>query len=117
MSINPTHVKLEATAKRLIAENGTAMQLWREVTTGPDYDPVITIETSGITAVRASFTAYEVGDGSRIKSTDLKLLMSSDVDPRQYQKVIDGTDELQIIDAQTIVPGDTTILYKVQVRL
>lgn len=115
--VNPTHVKLEATAKRLIAENGSAMQLWREVTTGPDYDPAVAIETADITAVRSKFAAYEVGDGSRIKSTDLKLLISSDVDPRQYQKVIGGADELQIIDAQTIAPGDTTVIYKLQARL
>lgn len=117
MAINPTHTKLAATATRLINLNGSAMKLWREVTTGPDFDPVITPEDEDITAVRSKFSSFEVGDGSRIKSTDIKLLMDSSVNPKEYQKVIDGVNELQIIDSVVIAPGDVTIIYKVQARL
>jgi hypothetical protein len=118
MAANPTHTKLAATATRLISENGAPMQLWREVTTGPDYDPIVTTETADITAVRTRFSAFEVGDGSRIKSTDLKLLIDSSVDPRDnYQKIIDGSNELQIIDTLEVIPGEVSIIYKVQARL
>ena len=115
--VNPTHTKLAATATRLISENGAPMQLWREVTTGPDYDPIVTPETADITAVRTKFSAFEVGDGSRIKSTDLKLLIDSSVNPKDYEKIIDGAKEMQIIDVPEVIPGEVSIIYKVQARL
>lgn len=117
MAVSKTHTKLAATAKRLIDKNGAPMQMWREETTGPDYDPVIVTDTAPIIAVRSRFTVAEVGDGSRIKSTDIKLLLSSGEDPRQYEKIIDGADELQIIDTTPIAPGELNIMYKVQARL
>lgn len=118
MAINPTHTKLAATATRLINENGSAMKLWREDETGgTSFEPIVTPEDVDITAVRSKFSSFEVGDGSRIKSTDIKLLMDSSVNPKEYQKVIDGVNELQIIDSVVIAPGDVTIIYKVQARL
>lgn len=121
MAVNPDHVELAEVAKELISENGAPMQLWREVVTGgTDYDPnsgTVSIETADITAVRTKFSAFEVGDGSRIKSTDLKLLIDSTVNPKEYQKIIDGTKELQIIDVPEVIPGEVSIIYKVQARL
>ena len=122
MAVNPDHVELAEVATELIGENGAPMQLWREVVTGgTDYDPnsgTVTIETTDIIAVRTKFSAFEVGDGSRIKSTDLKLLIDSSVDPRDnYQKIIDGSKELQIVDTLEVIPGEVSIIYKVQARL
>ena len=117
MAANLDHIELAAVATELINENGAPMRVWREVATGPDYDPSVTIETVGIIAVRSKFSTNEVGDGSRIKSTDLKLLIDSSVDPREYQKIIDGSNELQIIDVPEVIPGEVSILYKVQARL
>jgi hypothetical protein len=115
--VNPLHTKLAAVAERLINENGATMTLVNETTTGPDYDPVVTEITQDVIAVRTKFSANEVGDGSRIKSTDVKLLMSSAVDPKLYQKVNDGVDEMQIVNADVIKPGELVIIYKVQARL
>ena len=114
---NAIHEKLQAIAKRLIGKNGATMQLYKETTTGPSYDPVVTPITQDVIAVRSKYPASEVGDGSFIKSTDIKLLLSSEHDPRQYSKIIDGGNQYQIVDAQVIEPGETTILYKIQVRL
>jgi hypothetical protein len=114
---NRDHLELQADAKELIAENGATMQLYKETTTGPSYDPVSTAVTQGVVAVRSKFSAFEVGDGSRIKSTDIKLLLDSDHDPRGYSKVIDGSNEYQIIDVVIVQPGDVVMLYKIQARL
>jgi hypothetical protein len=110
---NPSHTRLASTAERLIKKHGATMTLINETTTGPAYDPVVTEVTQSVIAVRLSFSDFEVGDGSRIKSTDIKLLMSSAVDPNLYQKV----DGMQIINAEVIKPGDVTIMYNVQARL
>lgn len=114
---NPVHVKLADTAKRLIAKNGATVVLVKEDTTGPDYDPVVTRTTQSLIAVRTSFSAMEVGDGSRIKSTDIKYLMDSETNPLDFEKIEDGNKELQIIDAVAVHPGDISIIYKVQARL
>ena len=117
MSINPIHVELQGVAQELIAENGVTMQLVSSTTTGPAFNPVVVDTLTDIVAVRSNYNVNEVGDGSRIKSTDIKLLIASQVAPATGQKIIDGLKEMQIIDVSIIEPGEVVILYKVQVRL
>lgn len=117
MAANPDHIELAETAKELIDENGAPMQLFKETTTGPSYDPVTTPVTEDVTGVRSKFSAKEIGDGSRIKSTDIKILIDAAIDPTGFEKIIDGTRSMQIIEIMPIEPGEVKIMNTLQCRL
>lgn len=112
---NATHVRLAATAQRLIAANGRAMQLRSFVESGPEYNPVRTPVDQDITAVQTRLDNREV-DGQNIMSTDRMYLLDSQHDPNSFEKLVDGSVEYDIVNAQEIAPGDTSIIYRVQAR-
>lgn len=109
-------IELAAETVILIEETGAPMQLTRETSTGPAYDPAagtITAESESVIGVKGNFSQFEKGDGSRIKSTDIKILTTAAFDPRLYQKIGD----YQIVDVKTVMPGTIVMLYIIQARL
>ena len=109
-------IELAADTVILIEETGEAMQMTRTTSTGPAYDPAagtVTGEAETVIAVRGNFNQFEIGDGSRIKSTDLKLLTTAAFDPRLYQKIGD----YQIVSVKPVQPGTIVMLYIIQARL
>ena len=116
MAANPTHTRLAATAKRLIAANGRSINLQKEVRQdGPAYNPTISIENTAVTGVETRFSANEI-DGVEVLRTDKAFLLNSDVDPADFIRLMDGSNKYSIVSRQVINPGEVTIIYKVQAR-
>lgn len=109
-----------ATAIKQINDKGREVIL-RSKTAG-EFDPIAGTMTGGSQTDRtpkALFTEYEAKhiDGSMIQQGD-KLVLIADVTaaPDNDDVLIDDTDEYSIIHVGAIQPGDTPILYKLQVR-
>lgn len=86
------------------------------------YDPIAGSMTGGSEADRtpkALFTEYAAKhiDGTIIQQGDKQVLIADlPVAPDNNDILIDGTDEYSIVHIGAIQPGDTPILYKLQVR-
>lgn len=110
-----------ATANRLIARFGQDGVVRRITTTGgTSYDPGE--ETPTNYPARFVVTAFDNRtevDGSRILSTDKKVLMAADVetDPRSGDLLVcaDGSI-LSVVDADPLKPAETVLLWTVQAR-
>jgi hypothetical protein len=115
--------KIAQTALTQIRDKG------REITVktpGGDmvYDPATDTFTPGTDVtetVKAVFTQFSVKDvdGELIKRTDKRVLIAAsdlDAEPDTQTKIVDGSTEYSVINTETIKPGDTAILYMVQVR-
>jgi hypothetical protein len=109
------------TALRLIDKKGRTVTL-RSVTPAA-YDPLN--DTQGSDAhtdrtVKAVFTSYKTVeiDGSIILQGDKKCLIADlSALPDTNDIIVDGGDEWRIVPPIDLVqPGDTPILYKLQVR-
>lgn len=118
------YVRLEATAKRLIAANGKAVTIVRPgADTGPEWDPqpgpdtehaAIMVETgyslTYYSPTNRSDTLIQAGDRIGLISTNL------DITPVLSDKIkIDG-DTYEFVDLQPLNPGGTTLLYQFQAR-
>ena len=118
-------------AERLINENGRSMTLTRKDQDNPT-DPTKPWRTSTEVAeisfpVVGVFIDYEKDevDGTLILRGDKRVLVAAkDIDDQSptntkvedYNSITDGTVVYRIINAQVIEPGDTRILYDLQVR-
>lgn len=88
------------------------------------YDPATDTFTPGEdvdTPVKALFTQFAKRDidGELILQTDKRVLIAAsalDAAPGTQDKIVDGGTEYQVINTETVQPGDTAILYMVQVR-
>ena len=86
------------------------------------FDPITSTFTDGATTDRSPkglFTEYNAKeiDGSIIIRGDKKVLIADLSSPPDNSDIlIDGTDEYSVINVGVIQPGDTPILYILQVR-
>ena len=102
--------------KKYIHKNGKVLMLKTQVVTGgDDWNPTTTTETKSIIGIQSAFQKGEV-DGSIIQSNDKKYIVSNEYEISTTDKLIDGTTEFSIINADPVAPGGTTILYIVQAR-
>ena len=110
-----------AMALRLIQKKGRTVTLrTKSGTYNPDTDD-FSSQTEDDASVKAVFTNYSNSqiDGELVRRGDKRLLMAAlglESSPSGRDQVIDGDDTYKIISFETIQPGDTPILYKVQVR-
>lgn len=110
-----------ATADRLIAKFGQVGAIRRTVTTGGDpWNPGSgTTETTNYpaTLVMLDYEAREV-DGSLIRATDKKVLVSADVsvEPAESDQLVVGGTALEIVSVKPLSPAGTVVLYEVQAR-
>ena len=102
-------------ASELIRENGRAATLVVISNSGSAYDPVQTSAEIGVVIVQTAFNAADKNQWL-IESHDKALLLDSSVAPIVGAVIADGATHYSIINIATIAPGETTILYKVQVR-
>jgi|GEM_PF-6124181 len=102
--------------KKYIHKNGKPLSLKTETVTGGDeWNPTTTTETKSIIGIQSTFQKGEI-DGSIIQNNDKKYIVSNEYEISTTDKLIDGTTEFSIINADPVAPGGTTILYIVQAR-
>ena len=106
--------KLATTATRLINRFGKRLQKRTVTNTGSDWNPTQTVIVTPIDGVICAYGIHEI-DGTLIKFTDKKLLTTSLISLRD--KVVDGTLVYTVFSIDVVEPADTTLLYKVQLRL
>lgn len=93
-------------------------------TTGNTYDPSTDTNSDGAVteaSVKMLFTDYREReiDGTIIIRGDKKVLIADaavNTPPKHNDIIIDGLNEYKVIDLDTIQPGDTPLIYKLQVR-
>ncbi len=113
---NPTHVRLAATATRLIALHGRPMQLLESTGGSDPFNPVETETTQDFIGVATRFSINEI-DGSTIQSSDRKYLLDAVIEPTTAHRLRDGESDYSIVNVDQVAPGETSIIYKVQARL
>jgi hypothetical protein len=111
--------RASSTAKQMIGKYGRDLVLKRNIE--GTFDPA-TYAFSGTSSPEVSckgivtnFKINEV-DGTIVLRTDKKIILDADALPEQNDKIIDGTDEYTIVNVDSLEPGNTTLLYKVQAR-
>lgn len=131
MALNYT--RFRALAERLIEANGRSLSLVRKDQGNP-VDPAkpwrgstgaadITVTVTGVVI---DFEKDEV-DGTVILRADKRVLVAAksvtdeggsavNLNIEDYSDILDGGTRYRIINAQVIEPGDTRILYDLQVR-
>ena len=120
-------------AERLIEENGRNLSLVRRDQGNPT-DPAkpwrTSTETAEITVVVKGVVVEfdkEDFDGSLVRRGDKRILIADksvidegggavNLQIEDYDHVLDGTVRWKILDANTIDPGDTRIMFDLQVR-
>lgn len=106
------------TAKRLIENFGKPVTVRRMTNTGTAWAPTQTPADTSFTGVMTNYMAKEI-DGTLIKMTDKKLLLAAygaATTPVVSDRVIVNGEEYAIIDIKTLEPGDTALIWTVQVR-
>ena len=112
------HKELAEVARELIREEGRAMILRKPgQTTGPDWDPIVGEPIDlPITAFQVNFSTTET-DGTLVQLQDRMFLVEAlEQRPTDDMTILDRGTQLQIVDVKAVEPGDTPILFKIQVR-
>lgn len=104
-----------ATAKRLIRENGREMRLISTVETGNPWEEQTVTETK--TVFMAAQTDFSIQDRAKwaVATGDIKILIagkSLSDPPYPNQKLIDGTDEYQVKNIESVRVGEPVVLWK-----
>ena len=115
--------KAASNALKQINDKGRALTV-REPSDDQVFDPEnFTFEegTPEDTDVKGLFTQFATKDvdGEVIMRTDKRVLIPANAlsaAPSNSAKIIDGGTEYQVINTEVLQPGDTPILYMVQVR-
>lgn len=107
-------------ADEMIREFGRSATLQRTTQT-PDpatSSTVVTAANHAVQLVETDFKAAQIPD-TLVQSGDRAFLVSAEglaIEPQADDQLLDGTDELSIVYATRIKPGDTAILYGLLVR-
>ena len=104
------------TATRLISTYGRTMTLRTTTETGDPWDPTQTSSDTDIIGVAVDYRSSEI-DGDMVQTTDKRFLLTSTVTPTLQDKIVDNSTEYSIVNIREIKPGDTVVLYDVQVRI
>jgi hypothetical protein len=118
MSVNPTYLRLQATATRLIAQFGKVGAIVRNELTGPPHAPVMTptahpvkLVDIGYDLTRIPQTMIQLGDKVGIFSVDVAVEPNAD-DIIQ----IDGLN-YRFVAFQPLNPGGVVLLYEYIARV
>lgn len=109
---------LSKTAQKLIAEKGRTVTLRRagDIVYDPATDTMTSSQTD--TSVKGVFTSFKQSeiDGTLILRGDKKLLLAAGIEPQGNDVIVDGTTQYRVVEIMAVHPGDTVILYTLQVR-
>lgn len=125
---NSTHVRLAATAKRLIEKHGRTVILVKNsatlTTPAKPWDGVVLTsptETSAIAAIFEDMTFNEAGASVHRRNIGMVMVaqdsLGAGVDLSTYDIVNDGGKPRKITRRLRIAPGDTTIVWLLEVEL
>lgn len=114
--MNPLYVRLEATAKRLLASYGKPAAIVRDERTGPPHAPVVTQVEHPVTLVETGYSLTNRNE-SLIQTGDKLGLISTAGESPQLDDVLrlDGAD-YRFVDLQPLNPGGLVILFEFQAR-
>jgi hypothetical protein len=109
-------------ALRMINEKGRSITV--SVPSGQSYDPATDTFTAGTpstTVVKGVFTEFALHDvdGEKVLRTDKRILIAASAlgsAPDTGASITDGSTVYKVVHTEVIQPGDTAILYMVQVR-
>jgi len=110
---------IAATAKVLLQMYGQTITLVRK--TGASINPVTGVEVAGTdasvttTGLLGKFPDKLI-DGTRILSSDRRLILSNEQTPVMSDKVTVNGYDWTIIDIETVSPAGTDVIYICQVR-
>lgn len=113
--------RAQGTAERLLVNFGARGAIRRQTPgSGPSYDPGPPVLTDHpATVAVTAYTAREI-DGTRIRATDKKALVSSaglPFEPTTSDKLLDASGQAYtIVNVEVLRPAETTVLYTLQVR-
>ncbi len=104
-----------ATTKRLIRENGREMRLISTVETGNPWEEQVITETEIV--FMAAQTEFSQQDQTKwtIATGDIKILIAGNrlsTTPYVNQRLIDGTDEYQVKNIESVRVGEPVVLWK-----
>ena len=104
-----------ATAKRLIRENGREMKLISTTETGNPWEEQVITETEAV--FMAAQTDFSIQDRAKwaIATGDIKILIAGNqlsTAPYINQRLVDGADEYQVKNIETVRVGEPVILWK-----
>lgn len=111
---------LEASALRLITDKGrdVTLRAVAEGTYNPGTDTISGASESDsiVKMVMRDFTTRELVETMIERGDKEALVAASGITAPEVNDVIVDGDEYKILNVQQVAPGDTTILYKLQLR-
>jgi hypothetical protein len=107
---------LYATAVRLVIRYGRTMykRVYTDTGFSTAYEPKTHYEDVAFVGVSTNFTKSEI-DGTLILSTDKKILTYQAITTED--RIVDDGIEYSVVSTICVNPGDTKLIYKVQVRV
>lgn len=118
------YASLAATAERLIDENGRDVTLVKRSETPADVSKPWrgTLADDTTLVVKAAIVPFEAEDqeGDLVRREDKQAFVAANVtspnEIENFDEVDDGADTYKIVSADVIEPGDTRVLYVLQLR-
>lgn len=112
------YLRPRATAERLIKRYGQRAQLRRSTSSGPEFDPIVTLANHDC---RIAILAYEEKqiDGTRIRASDKLVYMSTEkltIEPTESDALVIGGIVHEIVTVKPLSPADVVMFYEVQAR-
>lgn len=104
---------IKNTAISLINKFGRNITKKAITNTGTEWNPTQTAVESTIKGVFTNFSQNEI-DGTLIKATDKKVLTYDEIELTDL--IVDDSISYNVISVFSINPGDTKLIYKVQLR-
>jgi len=104
---------VQATAISLINKFGRTITHRTTTSSGDEFDPVIVNNDTSITAVMIGYEAKEI-DGTLIKTNDKMILTYTSINTKD--EILDGAIKYEVVNVNEVKPGDTPLIYKVQIR-
>lgn len=112
------YARSRATAERLIARFGQDGAIRRVVNSGPDWDPVQTIEDFACKLVDLDYEEKNI-DGTLIMRGDRMVYLSTaglTLEPQLSDKVLIGGTEHAIQNVLPLSPGGFIVFWQLQAR-
>lgn len=110
--MNPLYVRLEATARRLLASYGKPAAIVREERSGPPHAPVVTEVEYPVVLVETGYSLTNRNE-TLIQTGDKLGIISTAGEAPQLDDVLrmDGAD-YRFADLQPLNPGGMVLLYQ-----
>jgi len=113
------YAELASHVEKLITKYGKTLTL--RAYSAATYDPVTMVYVAGsavdtsVSAVEEAYKDYEI-DGTLIQAGDIRLMVSSSVEPTPSMKIVIDGVEWAIIRVYPLRPGEVTFYYTIQAR-